>query len=543
MSRDAVPLGVRGPLRTGRSTIMAPRGMIATGHPLATTAGLNVLQHGGNAMDAALAAAAVLGVVQPMMSGVGGETFLLWFDARLRRVWALNGSGAAPRAATLERFRRMMPVRGMASASVPGAIDAMVTALERWGSGRFALAELLEPAINYAEEGVPVAPVVAEWIREATGLFEKFPSSAGIFAPAGRPLRAGELLVQRELAASLRQIAEGGAEAFYRGPLAKAVADYAAAHDGLLTLEDLRAHRTEVVDPLVATYHDLKLYTPPPPSQGIIVLMMLNILEGFPRDLLRWGNPEGIHFMVEAKKRAFADRLRHLGDPRFVSNPIEMLLDKEDAARQRDEIVRGVPVRMPARESTGDTTYLCVGDRERNLVSFITSLSAKFGCGEVIDGTGILLNNRAGRGFALDPTHPNCLAPGKRTMHTLMPFMAFEGAAPRYLFGTPGGDGQPQWNLQVLLNLVESKMDVQEAVEAPRWFSFPGTDPATADQPFELALEEGFPDEAAEALRARGHRVVPMQTEEGKGVQVIGVDDGFYRGGSDPRIDGVAIGY
>ncbi len=546
--RHDAPLGVRGPLGTGRSTAMACNGMIAAGHPLAAATGLSILQQGGNAMDAAVAAAGVLGVVQPMMSGLGGDTFLLWFDGRSNEVSALNGSGAAPRRATPEYFRHQghqrLPARGIASASVPGAVDAMVTALERWGSGGFNLGRLLAPAIRYAVEGVPVAPVVAEWIREAKGLFDRFPSSARIFAPKGRPLTAGEILVQRDLAASLQQVAEGGRDAFYRGPLTRAMLAYSRAHEGLFDESDLDTHRTEIVPPLATVYRDLTVYTTPPPSQGIVLLIMLNILEGLPSHiLLRWGHPDGVHAMVEATKRAFADRLRHLGDPRFVHNPVDRLLSRENAAAHRDAIVRGIPSAPLSTATSGDTTYLCVGDREGNIVSFITSLSAKFGTAEVVEGTGILLNNRLGRGFTLDTGHPNCLVPGKRTMHTLMPFIAVRPSGARYAFGTPGGDGQPQWDLQVFLNLIEANMDAQAALEAPRWFSFPGTDPATIDELPQLSMEEGFPAGVAEVLMSYGHRVAPMTTEEGKGAQLLVAENGVYFGGSDPRADGVAIGY
>lgn len=536
-----------------RSTVMAQHGVVATGHPLASAAGLQVLRSGGNAMDAALAAAGVLGVVQPMMSGLGGDTFLLWLDGRTGTVTALNGSGAAPLAATREHFLgrgfQTMPLRGMASASVPGAVDAMVTALERWGSGRCSLADLLAPAIAYAEKGAPVAPRVAEWFAESAEVLARFPSSARVFLPQGRPPRAGEVLVQRDLGASLRLVAREGRRAFYEGALAEAIVRYSTAHDGLFTLEDFRRHRSEVVEPLATTYRGWTVYTTPPPSQGIILLLMLNLLAQVPRERLRWGDPEGVVLAVAAKQAAFADRLRHLGDPRMVANPLEELLSPAHARERLKEIRRALAAGVPggALQATGpaggDTTYLCAADREGNMVSFITSLSAKFGCGEVVEGTGILLNNRAGRGFPLDPDHPNVLAPGKRTMHTLLPVAATGPAGERLVVGTPGGDGQPQWNLQVLLNLVESGMEVQQAVDAPRWLHVPGTDPATITRDPEVRLEEGFPPAVAAALRAAGHRVVPMVTEEGGGAQVILARGGVYEAGSDPRVDGLAIGW
>ncbi len=536
----------------GRSVVMARRGMVVSGHPLASAAGLRVLLSGGNAMDAAVATAAVLGVVQPMMSGVGGDTFLLYFHAREGRVWALNGSGIAPYAATREFFvdrgYTRMPFRGMLSVSVPGAVDAMVTALERWGSGRFSLAQLLEPAIFYAEEGFPVTEKVSAWIREAEEVLKAYPSTARIYLPQGRPPQPGEVLVQKDLAETLRRIAQGGCEVFYRGELARTIVQYCRAHGGLLTEREFAEHRSEIYEPLETTYRGYRVLTTAPPSQGLILLEMLNLLEEFELARLGWGSPDTVHLMVEAKKLAFADRLGYVGDPRFVDNPLGTLLSKEYARRRAREIH---PLRASAevwpgalREELGATTYFAVADAEGNLVSYITSLSASFGCAEVVEGTGILLNNRAGRGFTLEAGHPNVIAPGKRTMHTLMCFMAFHpDGRPFLVWGTPGGDGQPQWCAQVFTNLVDFGMNVQQAVEAPRWLSFPGTDPADLPAPFELRMEPGFPEETVAELRRRGHRVVPMSGFAG-GAQVILVDPaGVYHGGSDPRVDGAAVGW
>jgi gamma-glutamyltranspeptidase/glutathione hydrolase len=262
---------------------------------------------------------------------------------------------------------------------------------------------------------------------------------------------------------------------------------------------------------------------------------------------LRWGTPDAIHVMVEAKKLAFADRLTHLGDPRFIGVPLAELLSKDYAARRRQAIdPRRAQSAVPAGallEAVGDTTSFCVADAAGNLVSYITSLSSKFGCGEVVEGTGILLNNRAGRGFTLDEGHPNCLEPGKRTMHTLMPFLALRNGGPLMAWGTPGGDGQSQWDLQIFTNFVDGGFNVQRAIEMPRWLSFPGTDPATIATPLVLRLEDGFPDATVAALRELGHVIRPMgEMESGGGAQAIVVDAGVYRGGSDSRVDGCAIG-
>ena len=543
--------GVMHAMRTSRSAVLARRGMIASGHPLATAAGLEVLAAGGNAIDAAVATAGVLGVAQPMMSGVGGDTFIVVYRKREGRVWALNGSGPAPAGATrdffIDRGHTKMPLRGMLAPSVPGAVASMEMALQRWGTGTFSLDRLLGPAIRYAEEGVPVARKIAYWMQEAAPALAAYPFSAAIFLPKGRSLAEGELLVQRDLARTLRAIAAGGADAFYRGAIAEAIGRYSRSHGGLLSADDFADYAPEIHEPLTTTYRGITVCTTPPPSHGFLLLEMLNVLEGLAA--APWGSPDWVHQGVEAKKLAYADRVAYIGDPTFVRNPIDRLLDKEYAAHRRREIdprraaeapTGGLPAEVP-----GDTTYFCTADVEGNVVSYITSLSASFGCAEIVEGTGIMLNNRAGRGFTLEAGHPNCIAPGKRTAHTLSPYMALKDGAPFLAFGTPGGDGQPQWNLQILTCLVDAGMGLQQAIEAPRWHSFPGTDPATIESEFELRIDDGFPPETVNELRRRGHRIKPMgEAESGGAAQAIQIDQarGIYIGGSDPRVDGCAIG-
>ncbi len=537
--------------RQARSEVAARKGIVAAGHPLASAAGLRVLMGGGNAIDAGVATAGVLGVVQPMMSGLGGDTFLVLWHAADRRVYALNGSGIAPYAASREWFlahgHPTMPLRGMLSPSVPGAVDAMATGLQRWGSKRFSFGDLLQAAIDYAEQGFPVAPKVAQWIAGDAPILSEYPSSAKIYLPKGRPPKTGEVLTNPDLARSLRTIVAEGPAVFYRGSLARRIVAYCRDHGGLFTEREFAEHQSTVGDPLQTTYRGVTVYTTPPPSQGLILLELLNILEAFSAEQLRWGTPEAIHVMVEAKKLAFADRLAHIGDPRFIDVPLAELLSKDYAARRRQAIEpRRAQSAVPAGallEAVGDTTSFCVADAAGNLVSYITSLSTRSGCGEVVEGTGILLNNRAGRGFTLDEGHPNCLEPGKRTMHTLMPFLALRNGGPLIAWGTPGGDGQSQWDLQVFTNVVDGGFNVQRAIEMARWFSFPGTDPATIATPLELRLEDGFPEATVAALTERGHVIRPMgEMESGGGAQAIIVDDGVYRGGSDPRVDGCAIG-
>lgn len=536
----------------GRSVVLARRGIVATDHPLASAAGLHVLEQDGNAIDAAVCAAGVLGVVCPMMNGVGGDTFVTYYDAGSGTVTTLLGSGTAPRDATPAWFaahgHAMMPLRGMLSPSVPGAVDAMATALARWGSGRWTLERLLAPAIHYAEAGFPVSERLASWFAESQGVLEQYASSARIFLPRGRPPAVGEVLVQRDLARSLETIAREGPRAFYDGPLAERIAAYVRDHGGLLSRADLAAHRTEIAEPVHTAYRDLVVHTTPPPSQGFVLLEMLNILAGDDLGALPWGSADAVHLAVEAKKLAFADRLAYVGDPRFVANPLDRLLDpgyaktRRAAIDARQAVDGAAPGAIP--EAAGDTTAFAVADRHGNVAAWITSIFSAFGCGEVVEGTGILLNNRAGRGFSLEPNHPNLIAPGKRTMHTLMAFVATRGGRPALAWATRGGDAQAQWDFQVLMNIAAHGMNVQAAIERPRWFSFPATDPHTLASPYELRMEAGFPAETYEGLRRRGHRVLTPSPSNG-GAQAIQVDAerGVYAAGSDPRADGCAIGF
>lgn len=536
----------------GRSVVLAQRGMVVTDHPLASAAGLHVLEQDGNAADAAVCVSGMLGVVCPMMNGIGGDTFVTYYDAASRRVTTLLGSGAAPNAATPAWFaahgHTMMPLRGMLSPSVPGAVDAMAAALARWGSGRWTLDRLLAPAIHYAQSGFPVSERLASWFAESEELLRRYPSSARVYLPQGRPPAVGEVLVQRDLAQSLETIAGEGPRALYEGPLADRIAAYMREHGGLMTRGDLAAHRSEIAEPVAVPYRGLVVHTTPPPSQGFVLLEMLNILAGDDLGALPWGSADAVHLAVEAKKLAFADRLAYVGDPRFVANPLDRLLDPAYAKARRAAVNSGravdaaPPGALP--EAAGDTTAFAVADRHGNVASWITSISSTFGCGEVVEGTGILLNNRAGRGFSLVPDHPNLIAPGKRTMHTLMAFVATRGGRPALAWATRGGDAQAQWDFQVLMNITAHSLNVQEAVERPRWFSFPATDPQTVGAPYELRMEGGFPPETYEELRRRGHRVLTPRPGVG-GVQAIQVDAerGVYAGGSDPRADGCAIGF
>ncbi|BDG61647.1 gamma-glutamyltransferase [Caldinitratiruptor microaerophilus] len=533
---------------TGRSPVLAQGGMVASSHPLATLAGVEVLAAGGNAADAAVAAAAVTWVTLPMMCGPGGDAFILVYEARSGKLTGIGGSGIVGAMATreyfVERGYRTMPLDGAPAVSVPGAVDALEQLSRRFGTKGWD--ELFAAAIRYAEEGFPVSAKLAEWFREGAPRIAGDPESARIYLREGRPPQHGEILVQPDLGRTLRILARGGAERFYRGDLGEAIARFMAERGGLFTADDLAAHRSDVYTPISTTYRGYEIHQTAPPSQGLIHLEAMNIVEGFDLGALGPDSDLAQHLMVEAKRLAFADRLRYAGDPRLVPFPLREILSKEHAARQRSRID---PDRALAGDlaghAEGDTTYLCAVDRDGNAVSLIHSLSMLFGAGVTVPGTGILLNNRAGRGFTLEEGHPNCIAPGKRTMHTLNCYIVTRGGRPVIVGGTPGGDGQPQWNMQVLVNLIDFGMDPQEAVEAPRWTHTPGTDPATLGDPVTLAMESRFPASVVEGLRRRGHPVqVIGPYAAGGSAQVIRIDHerGVLWGGSDPRADGCALG-
>jgi gamma-glutamyltranspeptidase/glutathione hydrolase len=528
---------------------LADHGLVATAHPLASAAGLGVLMRGGNAMDAAVAMAGVLNVTMPASCGIGGDAFILHYDGRTRRVTGINGSGVVPYAATVEYYRakgwKFLPEEGIHSVSVPGAVDAYGTALEHFGS--MPLGELLQPAIRYAEEGFLMSAGARREIARTEKL-RRFPSSARIFGADGVASdRVGRLVI-RDLGRSQRQIAEGGRDAFYRGEIAAALVRCSEAEGGLFTMQEFADHRSMVYEPISTTYRGYTVHETAPPSQGHIVLEELNLVEGFDLAGMGFGSAECIHHMVGAKKLAFADRLRYSGDPAFVEVPLETMISKPFAAERRCAIDPNRAAERPAAGDIyqpGDTTSFVAVDKDRNAVSFIISLPSGYGSGLVAGGTGILLNNRAGlpQGFTFEDGHPNCLAPGKRTMHTLNTYLITRDGSVFAVGNTPGGDNQPQWNFQAIVDLIDFGMDPQAAAEAPRWSSFPGANPHTCTEPFVLTLDERFPESTAAALEAKGHTLRRGPVDGA--VQLIQVDPetGALLGGSDPRAGGMALGY
>lgn len=548
------PFHARGPGER-RNVAMGRTGMVATQHPLATAAGLWALERGGNAMDAALAAAGVCGVVLPAMCGLGGDCFLLYYDAKTQKVTALNGSGAAPQRATPGLYAERghistMSARGPLSVGIPGAVDAYFTAFERWGSIR--MSDLLRPAEQYARHGFALTPDGADVIANHADILKEQPGGAAktLLKSGKEAPHTGQILKNEDLADTIGLLRRQGRNAFYEGDLAEKIAVWMEKNGGLITEADLAAHATEVYPAISTTYRGHTVHTTAPPSQGLILLQELNILASADLAGMEPQGAAAIHLMIEAKKLAFADRNRYAGDPKFVDFPLDKLISPERGASHYVSINRerarvDDPALSLVPEMIGDTTYLCTVDEAGNAVSLIHSLSAAFGSGCLVDGTGIILNNRAGRGFSLQPGHPNLLAPGKRTMHTLHCYaVTREDGSLAFVGGTPGGDQQPQWNMQVISHILDYGMSPQEALEAPRWTSFPGTDPANLPNPYEVRIERRFPDETLMELRRRGH-VVHALPEWGAGgaAQVIAWEDGTCYGGSDPRAEGVALGF
>ncbi|MGE5652673.1 MAG: gamma-glutamyltransferase [Bacillota bacterium] len=533
----------------GKRSVFAKNGMVASAHPLASAVGIKVLQDGGNAVDAAIAMAGVTGVVLPAMSGLGGDAFMIIYEAKTGKYTAINGAGINAKSATYEFFQehgyKKMPLDGMLSVAVPGAVAAYETALKMFGSRPWI--DLWGPAISLAENGHPVSAETASHIKGAREKIAKYPSSAAVYLkPNGEPYGAGEVIVQKDLAKSLRMVAEGGADVYYRGPIAEMFARTAQQYGGLLTKDDLAGHQTEVYEPISIDYRDYRVYQTAPMSQGLIMLEGLNILDGFDLSKFASTDPAAIHLMIEAKKLAYEDRLRYAGDPKFVDLPLEMLLSKEHAENRRKLIDKDHARDSYLNNGEGDTTSFVVVDKDGNAVSFIHSLSLAFGSGVVIDGTGILLNNRAGRGFTLEMGHPNCVAGGKRTMHTLNTYIVAKNGRPYLVGNTPGGDGQPQWNMQVLVNILDFNLSLADAVCFPRWTSLPGTDPASIEQPVELRIENRLPVEIQANLEKLGHRLKVVGPWQGGGqVQIIKVDPqtGVLEGFTDPRGEGIAIGH
>ncbi|HYC48308.1 MAG TPA: gamma-glutamyltransferase [Burkholderiales bacterium] len=534
-----------------RPEAFGTRGMVCSAHPAAAFIGLGILQRGGNAFDAAIAVAAAEGVLLPMKCGLGGDAFVVLHDARKREMVAFNGSGVAAAGATADFYRARghtsMPLDGVHAVSVPGAVSVYEALWKRHATMEWHA--LWEPAIRLAEEGIAMTRYVSGQFAARAEKLAAFPHSAAQYLPNGRVPAAGEQWKAPNLAKTLRAVAKGGAEAFYRGEIAAKLLAFLKQEGQTFTADDFARQEAVVYTPISTDYRGATVHTTAPQSQGFLVLEQLNILEGFELGQLAPYSAERMHLMIEAKKLAFADRNRYAADPAFVKWPLETLVSKAHAARRRAEIDprrAQWPAGASIPEHGGDTSYFAVADRDGNAVSFIHSLSNAFGSCVVAGDTGITLNNRAGRGFSLDAEHPNCIAPGRRTMHTLNAYLVSRDGKPWLVGGTPGGDQQAQWNTQIISNIIDHGMPLQEAAEAPRFYSFPGTDPANLGRPAVVKAEDRVPAASREALERLGHKVETLAAWGGGGaVQLIQLDhaNGVLRGATDPRPGGLALGF
>jgi gamma-glutamyltranspeptidase / glutathione hydrolase len=533
-------------LQQPRSEVLARRGMVATSQALATQAGLRILQQGGNAADAAVAAAAELALVEPESTHLGADMFALYYSARDRRLYGLNASGWAPEAWTPEYFAAKgfdaetgMPTRGPDTVTVPGAVDGWDRLLDRFG--RMSFRQVLEPAARDAEEGFPVSERVHSDWRDTVSKLRRDPDSAETFLVGGEAPELYSVFRNPDLARTLRTLQKRGRDAFYEGDIARAIVRKLESLGGSMTYDDLRDFRSEWVKPISTSYHGYDVFQMPPNTQGFAVLEMLNILEacvprlGFDLSALGPRSPQFWHLLVEAKKLAFADLEAHNGDPRFTDVPLDRLLSKEYAASLCERI-------DPERASTpvvttdveGGTVYLATADRWGNMASFIYSIYNSFGSGITVPGHGFVLHDRAAL-FSLDPASPNIVAPRKRPFHTIIPGFVMKDGEPVLAFGSMGGSVQPQAQVTELVNLIDLGMNVQAAGDAARFRHDQG--------PNILRLESQLYDLVGPQLEAMGH--VVRQTDGGLvgGYQAIHHDDGVYRAGSDLRKDGAAAGW
>lgn len=522
------------PYPSRRQVVYARRGMVATSQPLAAQAGLAVLRKGGNAIDAAIATAAALTVVEPTSNGIGSDAFaLVWTQGKLH---GLNSSGPAPQLLSLDALRQAgldaIPRHGMVPVTVPGAPGAWAELHRRFG--RLPFPEVLEPAVAYAEEGYPLSPILAHNWARAFNLYrksltgEEYRSLFETFAPEGHVPGVGEMWRSPDHARTLRAIGESQSEAFYRGELAEQIDRFFRQHGGYLRKEDLAAFRPAWVEPIKVDYRGYQVWEIPPNGHGLVALMALNMLKGF--DFAERDTVETYHGQIEALKLAFADGRRYIADPRSMSVRVEDLLSDGYAAQRRSLIGREALQPEPGEPPKGGTVYLCTADGEGNMVSYIQSNYMGFGSGLVVPGTGIALQNR-GHNFSVDPAHDNCLAPGKKPYHTIIPGFLTKGNDPVGPFGVMGGFMQPQGHMQVVMNTVDFHLNPQAALDAPRWQWMEGRT---------VEVEPGTPRHIVEALARRGHDVrwALESGGFGRGEIIWRQAGGVLAGATEPRTDG-----
>lgn len=539
-----------------RSEVIAPHAMAATSQPLATQIALDIMRRGGTAVDAAIAANAALGLMEPTGCGIGGDLFAIVWDAKARKLHGLNASGRAPRSLTLERLRAELaklgvdriPPRGVLPVSVPGTVDGWFELHARFG--RMPMKDVLAPAIGYAREGFPVSEVIAYYLERSASILSPYPGFEATYMRSGRMPRKGEMFRNADLAGTYEAIAAGGREAFYGGEIAQRIAAYMAKHGGFLTAQDLSTHRSTWVEPVSTNYRGHEVWELPPNTQGVAALQMLNILEAHDIASMGFGSPQYVHLLVEAKKLAFEDRAKYYADPDFAQTPLERLLSKDYAAERGARIDLTKAARVVSHGDAAldhsDTIYLTTADAEGNMVSLIQSNYRGMGSGMTPPGLGFVLQNR-GELFALEDGHANVYAPGKRPFHTIIPAFVTKDGKPWLSFGVMGGGMQPQGHVQVLVNIIDFGMNLQEAGDAPR-VRHDGSSEPTGEAMKDggvVVLEPQSSPALAEALRRLGHHVNVANDGDFGGYQAIGRDAAgtIYIGASESRKDGMAGGY
>jgi gamma-glutamyltranspeptidase/glutathione hydrolase len=532
-----------------RSEVIAQNGMAATSQPLATQAALDILKKGGNAIDAAIAANAVLGVVEPTGSGIGGDLFAIIWVADKGKLYGLNASGRSPRSLKLEYFREkgleFIPSLGPLPVSVPGCVDGWFEMHDMFGL--LSMKDILQPAINYARNGFPVTELIAWSLKQGTDKLKDYPNIKEVYMPDGKAPVKGQIFRNPLLANTLEKIVKGGRNEFYRGTIARDIDAFMKKQGGFLSYDDLARHHSEWIEPVSTTYRGYDVWELPPNGQGIAALQILNILEGYDIEKMGFGSPEYIHVFTEAKKLAFEDRAHYYADPVFAQIPVDQLLSKKYAAERRKLINmdKAAKIYEPGRIEAGNTIYLTVADKAGNMVSLIQSNYRGMGSGMCPTGLGFVLQDR-GEMFTLEEGHNNVYAPGKRPFHTIIPAFITKDGKPWVSFGVMGGDMQPQGHAQIVVNLIDFKMNLQEAGDAPRIHHVGSSEP-TGQQMTDggiLMLESGFRWETIQHLIEMGHTIQWNLGDYG-GYQAIMRDDKtkVYYGASESRKDGQAAGY
>ena len=538
-------------LHQTRSTVIATGGMVATSHPLAAQVGLDILKAGGNAADAAIATNAMLGLVEPMSCGIGGDLFVIYWDNKTKKLYGLNASGRSPQAINRKVFAEKeldeIPLEGPLPWSVPGCVDGWFELHERFG--KTPMGEILGPSIRYGRQGFPVTEVIAGYWKSAEETLAKYPGSATTYLVDGKAPEEGDVFRNPSLADTYDTLAQQGRDAFYRGSIAEEIVAFSEQNDGYFAIEDFTGHKSTWVEPVSTTYRGYELWELPPNGQGIAALEMLNVLEGYDIASMGRGSAEYLHVFLEAKKLAFADRAKFYSDPEFNQLPIKELISKPYGETQRARIdlekaAADVEAGDPKLQN-GDTVYLTVVDNERNCCSFIQSNYYGFGSKQTPPKLGFALQNR-GALFSLDEEHFNRLEPGKRPFHTIIPAMVTHAGKPWLCFGVMGGDMQPQGHVQILVNMIDFGMNVQAAGDAARVRHVGSQQPTgkPSDGVGTVNVEGGVGEKAIRGLLARGHRVARVKGGFG-GYQAIQIDHekGTLQGATESRKDGVAVGY